>query len=178
VWNEKLKTALQKLSPDHLQNYGGVIFASIMGDLPIPDMQRFWDWIKAGHAFVGIHAASDTFHGWPVYSEMLGGEFKRHAAQVSVNCPNQDSQNPATVALPKVWTIAQEEIYQFIDYDPAKVHDLPILDKHPETGAPGHAPFRGAKIMATKEFFYTSLGHREDLIDADQSVRRKNPLKR
>ena len=73
AWNEELKEALSKLSPESLKNYDGVIFASTTGDLPIPDPQGFLDWIKAGHAFIGIHAASDTFHNWPGYREMLGG---------------------------------------------------------------------------------------------------------
>jgi hypothetical protein len=73
AWETTLKSTLQKLSPENLKNYDGVIFASTTGDLPIPDKQGFLDWIKAGHAFVGIHAASDTFHGWPGYIDMLGG---------------------------------------------------------------------------------------------------------
>jgi hypothetical protein len=90
-----------------LKNYDGVIFTSTLGDLPIPGKQGFLDWIKARHAFIGIHAASDTFHGWPGYSEMLGGQFERHGAQASTDCLNQNTRNPATAALPKVWTIAQ-----------------------------------------------------------------------
>jgi type 1 glutamine amidotransferase len=169
-WEQSLKAALQKLSPASLQNYDGVAFVSTTGDLPIPDKQGFLDWIKAGHAFIGIHAASDTFHGWPGYIDMLGGEFKRHGRQVSVDCLNQDPENPATAGLPKVWTIQQEEIYQFKNYDPAKVHDLLILDKHPETGAPGHYAVSWCKSYGDGRVFYTSLGHREDVWDADPSL--------
>lgn len=86
AWTEKLKAALQKLSPDSLKNYDGVVFASNTGDLPLPDKQGLLDWIKAGHAFIGMHAASDTFHGWPDFVAMLGGEFVRHGPQVSVVC--------------------------------------------------------------------------------------------
>ena len=50
-WEMKLKAALEKLSPESLKNYDGVIFASTTGDLPIPDKQGLLDWIKAGHAF-------------------------------------------------------------------------------------------------------------------------------
>jgi uncharacterized protein len=176
-WNDTLKTALEKLSPDNLKNYDGVVFASTTGDLPIPDKQGFLDWIKAGHAFIGIHAASDTFHGWPGYIDMLGGEFARHGNQVSVDCLNQDPSNPATASLPKVWTISQEEIYQFKNYDPTKVHDLLILDKHPESGAPGHYGVSWCKDYGAGKVFYTSLGHREDLWDTDPNIRdRKNSV--
>jgi type 1 glutamine amidotransferase len=176
-WNEALKMALEKLSPENLKNYDGVVFASTTGDLPIPDKQGFLDWIKAGHAFIGIHAASDTFHGWPGYIDMLGGEFQHHGKQVGVECLNQDPANPATASLPKKWAIQQEEIYQFKNYDPAKVHDLLILDKHPETGAPGHYAVSWCKDYGKGRVFYTSLGHREDLIDADPNLKdRKNSL--
>jgi type 1 glutamine amidotransferase len=174
-WDESLKVALQKLSPESLKNYDGVVFASTTGDLPIPDRQGFLDWIKAGHAFIGIHAASDTFHHWPGYIEMLGGEFKHHGRQVSVDCLNQDPQNPATAMLPPTWTISQEEIYQFQNYDPAKVHDLLILNKHPEDNSPGHFAVSWCKNYGAGRVFFTSLGHREDVWDPSPDLKdRKN----
>jgi hypothetical protein len=171
-----IKTALQKLSPESLKDYDGVVFASTTGDLPIPDKGGFLDWIKAGHAFIGIHAASDTFHGWPAYADMLGGEFDHHGAQIDVECLDQDPQNPATAHLEKSWKISLEEIYQFKKYDPAKVHELLILDKKPEVmGAqgrpPGHFPVAWCKDYGTGRVFYTSLGHREDIIDTDPSIK-------
>ncbi|HUC84395.1 MAG TPA: ThuA domain-containing protein [Candidatus Acidoferrales bacterium] len=174
-WNASLKAALQQLSPESLKNYDGVVFASTTGDLPLPDPQGFLDWIKAGHAFIGIHAASDTFHNWPAYIDMLGGEFKHHGRQVGVVCLNQDPQNPATAPLPASWSISQEEIYQFKNYDPAKVHDLLILDKHPEDGSPGHFAVSWCKMYGAGRVFYTSLGHREDIWDTDPDLKdRKN----
>jgi len=175
AWNEKLKAALQKLSPESLKNYDGVIFASTTGDLPIPDKQGFLDWIKAGHAFIGIHAAADTFHGWPDFIALLGGEFAHHGPQVSVECLNEDPTHPANAALGKTWTIQQEEIYQFKNYDLAKVHDLLILDKHPENGSPGHFAVSWCKPYGDGKVFYTSLGHREDVWDASPDMKnRKN----
>jgi len=176
-WEVALASALEKLSPASLANYDGVAFVSTTGDLPIPDKDGFLDWIKAGHGFIGIHAASDTFHNWPGYIDMLGGEFRKHGRQVSVDCLNQDPANPATAGLPKVWTIQQEEIYQFNNYDPAKVHDLLILDKHPETDAPGHYGVSWCKNYGDGRVFYTSLGHREDMWDADPGLKdRKNSV--
>ena len=174
-----LTNELQKLSPENLKHYDGVVFASTTGELPIPDPQGFLDWIKAGHAFIGIHAASDTFHHWPGYLEMLGGEFDHHGQQLSVDCLNQDPQNPATASLPQVWTIAQEEVYQFKNYDPSKVHELLILDKKPErSGTPGHYAVSWCKSYGTGRVFYTSIGHREDIIELDPNLQnRKNSVK-
>ena len=175
-WEETLKATLQKLSPDNLKNYDGVVFASTTGELPIPDRQGFLDWIKAGHAFIGLHAASDTFHQWPEYKEMLGAEFIHHGRQVSVDCLNQDPANPATASLPQVWHIQQEEIYEFTNYDSAKVHDLLIMDKYPQDKkVTGHFPVSWCKSYGTGKVFYTSLGHREDLIDVDFTDR-YNPI--
>jgi uncharacterized protein len=169
--NTAMKDALLKLAPTNLVNYDGVVFASTTGELPIPDPQGMLDWIKAGHAFIGIHAASDTFHRWPAYIEMLGGEFDHHGAQLSVDCLNQDPLHPATALLPKVWTITQEEIYQFKNYDPAKLHDLLILDKSPDPQKrPGHFPVTWCKPFSEGRVFYTSLGHREDVIDTDSNL--------
>ena len=176
-WDASLKSALQKLSPASLKNYDAVVFASTTGDLPLPDMQGLLDWIKAGHAFIGIHAASDTFHKSPEFIAMLGGEFEHHGRQVGVECLNEDPQHPANAQLGKTWKISQEEIYQFKNYDATKVHDLLILDKHPENGAAGHFPVSWCKPFGSGKVFYTSLGHREDLIDTDPNLKdRKNSV--
>src|SRR6266404_9739495 len=85
----------EKMSPQALAKYDGVIFANTTGDLPLPDKQTFLDWIKSGKAFIGIHSATDTFRGHTPpdpYIEMIGGEFIRHGPQVEVDCINQDSK--------------------------------------------------------------------------------------
>src|SRR5258708_32357821 len=51
----------KKMTVEALKDYDGVIFANTTGDLPLPDKQGFLDWIKSGHAFIGIHSATDTF---------------------------------------------------------------------------------------------------------------------
>jgi type 1 glutamine amidotransferase len=178
-WTESLKIALQKLSPENLKNYDGVVFVSTTGyaPLPLPDASGFFAWLKAGHAFIGLHAASDM-HGWPAYTEMIGGEFAHHGAQTNVICLKQDKQHPATAALPDAWAISLEEIYQFKSYDPAKVHDLLIMDKHPEhQEQSGHFAVSWCKDYGTGKVFYTSLGHREDVIDAAPELQnRKNSV--
>ncbi|HEY5233235.1 MAG TPA: ThuA domain-containing protein [Verrucomicrobiae bacterium] len=178
AWEASLKTALQKLSPENLKNYDGVVFASTTGNLPIPDKQGFLDWIKAGHAFIGIHAASDTFHGWPGYIEMLGGEFDHHGAQLSVEYENDDPQNPATAHLDKTWPVALEEVYQFKNYNPTNVHELLTLDLKPEKPySPGHFAAAWCKNYGDGKVFYTAIGHRDDIIDASPDMKdRKNSV--
>src|SRR6476620_236647 len=71
----------EKLSLESLKNYDGVVFANTTGDLPLPDREGFIKWVESGKAFIAMHSASDTFHGFPPYVEMLGGEFLTHHAQ-------------------------------------------------------------------------------------------------
>ena len=84
---------------------------------------------------------------------------------------NGDPDNPSDRQLGKTWTITQEEIYQFKNYDSAKVHDLLLLDKNPQTGVRGHFPVSWCKPVGSGRVFYTSLGHREDIIDADPQLK-------
>lgn len=152
----------EKMSPEALKNYDGVIFANTTGDLPIPDKDAFIAWVKSGKGFVGMHSASDTFHNYKPYLDMLGGEFQTHGAQVCVDCINQDRRNPATRHLNGTWTVF-DEIYIIKNFDRNNMHGLLSLDKHPNTGVPGDYPVAWTKMAGNGRVFYTSLGHREDM---------------
>ncbi|MBE2212851.1 MAG: ThuA domain-containing protein [Opitutaceae bacterium] len=164
-WLPKAKASLEALRPANLADYDAVVFASTTGDLPLPDKQGFIDWVAAGHGFVGMHAAADTFHGFPAFVEMLGGEFQTHGPQVRVDCLNRDPSHPATVHLPPSWSVF-DEIYEFKNHDPASVHHLLDLDQHPQSHVPGEFPVSWGKMFGQGRVFYTSLGHREDVWDA------------
>jgi len=151
-----------KMSPAALKKLDLVVFANTTGDLPIPDKEAFLNWIKSGKGFVGMHSASDTFHGYPPFIEMLGGEFKTHGAQVKVDAINQDDQCPMCRHLPANWEVF-DEIYQFKNFDRSKVHGLLTLDKHPNEKTPGDYPIAWCKNYGKGRVFYTSLGHREDV---------------
>ena len=155
-----------KMSAKGLAAYDGVVFASTTGDLPLPDRQAFLDWIGAGHAFVGIHAATDTYHGFPPFVEMIGGEFKTHGPQVKVALLVQDAAHPATKGMANP-TEVMDEIYQFKSFDKERVHMLLALDKHPNEGTPGYYPLSWTRTHGKGRVFYTALGHREDVLEAD-----------
>ena len=152
----------EKMSAAALKNYDAVIFANTTGDLPLPDPQAFLDWIKSGKGFVGVHSATDTFPKFPPYIEMIGGEFRKHGAQVSVDAINQDPACAACRHLPASWTVF-DEIYQLKNFDRTKVHGLLTLDKHPNDKTPGDYPIAWIKEYGNGRVFYTSLGHREDI---------------
>jgi type 1 glutamine amidotransferase len=168
------KVLAEKMTPAALKNYDAVIFANTTGDLPLPDPQGFIDWVKAGGGFVGMHSASDTFHHFAPYLEMLGAEFKIHEAQVEVDPINEDSACPACSHLPSTWKV-YDEIYQFKNFDRSKVHGLLTLDKHPNNKTPGDYPISWCKDFGKGRVFYTALGHREDVWDPEAGGDRKNP---
>lgn len=161
-WNEAVKKALAKLSPGSLKNYDAVFFVNTTGDLPLPDKQGFIDWVKSGGSFLGVHSASDTFHPFRPYIEMLGGEFQTHGAQATVDCINQDPKHPACAHLGETWKI-HDEIYIMKSFDRNKVHGLLTLDKHPNDKTPGDHPIAWCKEVGSGKVFYTSLGHRVDV---------------
>ena len=164
--NAAIKTVLAgKMSAEALKNYDAVIFANTTGDLPMPDPQAFLDWIKEGHAFIGIHSATDTFPGFQPYTEMIGGHFRGHGAQVEVEAINQDATCPSCKHLGKTWTV-YDEIYILKDFKRETVHGLLTLDKHPNDKTPGDFPIAWRKDYGKGRVFYTSLGHREDVWDA------------
>jgi len=175
----KVEAAIQavlaeKMSPAALQRYDAVIFANTTGDLPLPDKQAFLDWIKSGKGFVGMHSATDTFHGFAGYLEMLGGEFKtHHPGFYEVDALNEDPACPACRHLGPDWKV-YDEIYLLKNYDPAKVHDLLILDKEPKDQTPGHFPIAWCKEYGKGRVFYTSLGHREDMWDPNWPDRKNS----
>lgn len=173
----------EKMSVAALQNYDAIIFANTTGgkgaDLPLPDKQAFLDWIKAGHGFIGMHSATDTFRGHqPLdpYVEMIGGEFRSHGAQAVVDCINADAQHPACCDLGATFHL-KDEIYLLNGFDRTKVHDLLWLDKHPNNQTPGYYPIAWSKMYGKGRVFYTSLGHREDVWDANTPAgfKRENP---
>ena len=165
--DEELAT---KMTPAALAGYDGFIFANTTGILPIPDKVAFLNAVKGGKAFIGMHAASDTYHGKDTvdpYIEMLGGEFLSHGAQAGVECLVLDPDHPATKHFKDVggvYCIQQEEIYLIQNYDSKKVRDLLILDKHPNNKKQlGHFPVTWCKNYGRGRVFYTTLGHREDV---------------
>ena len=153
----------QKLSLANLATIDAVIFANTTGELAIPDKDGFIKWVENGHAFIGMHSSSDTFHGYPPYYGMLGGLFLTHGSQVTVNMANQDPTHPANAHLGDNWTM-YDEIYEFKEFHRKRVHGLLTLDKHPQTHVPGDFPVAWAKdLKGGGRMFYTSLGHREDV---------------
>jgi uncharacterized protein len=170
-----VKKSLERLSPAHLKEakIDGVIFANTTGDLPLPDKEGFIAWIEAGHAFMGMHSASDTFHQFKGYGQMLQGEFKTHGRQVPADLVAGDTAHPANGGIGPKWDIKQEEMYEMKEgsHDRSKLRALWFL-RHPplEPTKEEYAPVSWCRNAGTGRVFYTSLGHREDLWSDDAAM--------
>jgi type 1 glutamine amidotransferase len=168
-----------KMTKEKLAQYDGFIFANTTGVLPLPDKEAFLAEVHGGKAFIGMHSASDTFHGRGMldpYIDMCGGEFAGHGAQVGVECHVMDPKHASTKHLGDTWAIEREEIYLLKNYDRHKLRDLLSLDKHPNKDERGHFPVSWCKTYGEGRVFYTSLGHREDIWDDDtpENMKRAN----
>jgi type 1 glutamine amidotransferase len=157
----------QMLTPAALASVDAVVFANTTGNLGIPDLPGFLDWIAAGRGFVGIHSASDTYHDAPAYLDMLGNEFQTHGDQTEVDAVVESRGHPAVAHLGARYRVF-DEIYRFVGNNRDVVTPLLSLDRFPRDGLaragdPGDLPLAWAKSHGAGRVFYTALGHREEL---------------
>jgi type 1 glutamine amidotransferase len=155
------------ITPGGLAGFDGVVFVNTTGDLGIPDLAGFLRWIAAGHAFAGMHAASDTYHDRPEYLDMLGNEFDQHGNQTEVVATVETPSNPAVVQLGSSYRVF-DEIYRFKTNNRDRVTPLLTLRMYPQdglahAGEPGDLPLAWAKTYGAGRVFYTALGHRDEL---------------
>jgi len=155
-----------KTTADALKAYDGVVLVNTTGDLPLADREAFLAWIESGKALVGIHAAADTFHGWPAFAALLGAEFDYHRDQAKVQVLVDDPKHPATEGLVAPIELF-DEIYLYKNFDRSRVHMLLHLDRHPNTGAPGFYPIAWTREAGKGRVFYTAPGHRDEVVAAD-----------
>ena len=134
--------------------------------MPAGGKQALLDAVAGGKGFVGIHAATDTFHSHgdvvDPYIAMIGGEFVAHGAQQPSTLHVSDGQFPGA---PKADLSLTEEWYAMVHLAP----DLhPILTqetkgmKGPMYQRPPY-PSTWARRHGKGRVFYTSMGHRKDV---------------
>ncbi|WAC21509.1 ThuA domain-containing protein [Luteolibacter sp. SL250] len=132
-------------------------------------------WIKGGGAFIGIHAATDTFYDWAEYGEMVNGYFDGHpwnaGTQVSIKVEPGQEKHPLVAMFDGQNVDFKEEIYQLkAPYDSSKVHMLLRLD--PEKSDMNVKGLKRedkdwgvawARHWGKGRVFYCSLGHNHDM---------------
>lgn len=157
-----------RIRASELARFDAVMFYTT-GELPIPDAQRkeFIDWIRAGHAFIGVHCATDTLYQYEPYQAIIGGAFDGHPwhEKVRVNC--EDTAHPATAHLGKQFEIV-DEIYQFRNYERKPLSVLLSLDTTSIDASKGKRADKDYALSWTRpvekgRLFYTALGHRPEV---------------
>jgi len=143
------------LSPDALQNVKLVMFVNTTGPLQLDSRDALLAWIAKGGSFLGAHSASDTWHEWPEYIAMLGGEFDHHPDQTTRTVFVENGTLPTHDLF--------EEFYLFKNFDPSRVTVLLALHESPEDSAPGFFPLAWTRTYGDGRVFYTALGHRIDV---------------
>lgn len=157
----------QMLTADALTRFDAVVFANTTGNLGIPDVGAFLNWIAGGGGFVGAHSASDTYHESAEFLAMLGGEFQTHGSIVETDVRVDDPSHPTVAHLAPRFQIT-DELYRFTRFDRAAVRTLLSLDRNPpdgvgQAGQPVDLPMAWHRTHGSGRVFYTAFGHREEV---------------
>lgn len=156
--------AAADFTKENLQNYDIVMFYTT-GMLPIKeeDMQYFLnDWLKQkGHGFIGFHSATDTYKSYKPYWDMIGGSFNGHpwTAGNAVTITVHDQDFPAMKPFGKEFQV-KDEIYQYKNWQPEKVHVLMSLNMEKcNPKKPYQVPVAWAKDWGQGKVFVNNMGH-------------------
>ncbi len=145
VWDsrqpELTLTSTPFTSAEDLAQYATIVFASpvdgtnnqdparprLLNDSELTALQGY---IRDGGGYVGLHAATDTMHAVPWYSQLSGGSarFASHPAQQTATMRVESPAHPSTEMLPAEWT-RFDEWYNFTSNPREDVHVLITLDE-------------------------------------------------
>ncbi len=153
-----------------LAEFDVVAFVNTTGDvLDNQHQDALVSWLEAGGAFVGVHSATDTEHGWPWFAEMIGARFVSHPPWLqNVTITVEDRNHPATEHLEATFDFLDEHYnYDRSPRDGAEV--LLTLDEatavslegEPVTEFSHHGdhPVSWTRQQGSGRVFYTNLGH-------------------
>lgn len=172
--------------PDKIGQWDAFVFETT-GDLTTPGgdgnppisadgEKAFYDAIRGGKGFMGMHCATDTFGHFgkrnkgaeDPYIQMIGGEFIVHGAQQPSRI---DIADPAFPGIAKGFGSAGNS-FTITDEWYALKHladDLHVILIQVTEGMKGHMyerpnfPITWARAYGKGRVFYTSMGHREDV---------------
>jgi hypothetical protein len=152
------------LTPEKLKELDAVMFYTT-GGLPISkeNFAAFEEWLKAGHAMIGTHSATDTFGDFQPYWSLINGTFDGHpwGSGETVTVAVQDPTHVVAKPWPAEFQI-KDEIYQYKHYDPKLVHVVYGLNMAKcKTKQAYHVPICWVREVGKGRLFYTNLGHNE-----------------
>jgi len=157
---------VSEFSADNLGNYDAVMFYTT-GELPMSETQKraFTDYLSAGHGFIGVHSATDTFYMWDQYLRIVGGYFDGHPWHQNVTVDVAVPDNNIVKFLDHSFQI-NDEIYQISDFQWRDSKVLLRLDPNSvdRTKQGVRNRFYNWPLAWTRKYgrgrcFYTALGH-------------------
>ena len=184
-WTFEFSKDGSTFSPEYLAKFDAVIFYTT-GDLTTvgndgePAMtaagkQAFFDYVKGGKGFIGLHSATDTFHTGKdagldpanptdTYISMLGGEFIGHGEQQAATNTVTDTKFPGIAGAGPSFCF-HEEWYSLKNLNP-DMHVITVIDapsmKGNDYNRPPY-PTTWARMEGKGRVFYTAMGHRDDI---------------
>ena len=144
----------RSLTAAALRGARAVVFLSTTGELRMgrTGLARLLGWIRGGGAFVGLHAASNTFAREPQFARMLGAQFRAHPFVGRGRVIVTDRHHPATRGLPASF-VADDEFYVFETNPRRRAHVLA------RRAAKADEPLVWWRREGRGRVFYSALGH-------------------
>jgi type 1 glutamine amidotransferase len=130
------------------------------------------DFIKGGKGIIGIHGAGDNFYEWPEGVELMGGMFDGHPwrATGTWGIKLDEPDHPLNKAFEGKNFKICDELYQFKDYDRAKVRVLLSVDLDEEQAktkkgnrTDGDYAQAWIKPVGAGRLFYCGFGHNNEV---------------
>ena len=137
--------------------------------------ENLMKFVKSGRGFVGIHSATDTFHEWAEYGEMMNGSFDGHPwnanTMVSIKVEPGKEVHPLVAMFGGKNLEFKEEIYQLKKpYDSKAVDMLLRLDTEKTdmtvngiNRTDGDFGVGWARHWEKGRVFYCSIGHNNEM---------------
>lgn len=155
------------ITPEKLKDVDVLAFYTT-GELPIPaeSWAAIQKWVESGKGgFLGLHSSTDTHWDYTgpgqTYTAFINGKFAGHpwTQGTPITVQALGGKDPLNTAWPARFAFA-EEIYQYSDYDPAKVRALQALDfTETPLKRPWFVPITWTRQIGQGRLYHTNLGH-------------------
>jgi type 1 glutamine amidotransferase len=148
-YRTRVLNGARELTAARLRGADAVVFLNTSGVLRLDaaGRRRLLGYVRDGGAFVGAHAAADTFSDWPAFHRMLGADFLGHAPAALTPPTRIDVVDRAFT---KVRSFAiGDEFYRFR----ARAKRHVVIREH------GGGPLAWWRRYGRGRVFYDALGH-------------------
>ena len=175
--------------PESLQQFDAVIMVNTTGDIlrpkKLPDdaeqrkavlereerlKKSLEDFVRSGKGLAGTHSATDTYHGWKAYNDMMGGTFAGHPWHMPVPVRLLAPEHPLNKVFGGEGFTITDEIYQFRDDTASPSQRKMLLSLDPNWDQlsrgkrkDGFYPVSWISKYGDGRTFYCSLGHRDEI---------------